>query len=62
MTNITDNFVIMFGMACVLLALILQTAHGFFDADVGEVLIGLMIIFQAVTFYFIFGEDDGPTN
>jgi len=45
-------------MAMVTLALILQTANGFFDADVGEVLIGLMIIFQGWVLYLILGEDD----
>jgi len=58
MINITDNFIVMFAMAMVTLALILQTANGFFDADVGEVLIGLMIIFQGWVLYLILGEDD----
>ena len=56
--NITDNFIVMFSMAMVIVALILQTANGFFDADVGETLIGLMILFQAWMLYMILGEDN----
>jgi hypothetical protein len=48
----------MFAMACVTVALILRTSSGFFDADVGEVLIGLMIIAQAWVLYIILGDDD----
>lgn len=58
MIKITDNFVLMFGLAMVTIALILQTANGFFDADVGETLIGLMILFQAWMLYMILGEDN----
>jgi hypothetical protein len=58
MPNITDNFVLMFGMACVTVALILRTASGFFEADVGEVLIALMLIAQAWVLYLILGDDD----
>jgi hypothetical protein len=57
--NITDNFIVMFSMAMVIVALILQTANGFFDADVGETLIGMMILFQAWMLYMILGEDNG---
>ena len=56
--NITDNFIVMFSMAMVTVALILQTANGFFGADVGETLIGLMILFQAWMLYMILGEDN----
>jgi hypothetical protein len=58
MINITDNFIVMFSMACVTVALILQTANGFFGADVGETLIGLMVLFQAWVLYIILGDDD----
>jgi hypothetical protein len=58
MIKITDNFVLMFGLAMVTIALILKTANGFFDADVGEILIGLMILFQAWMLYMILGEDN----
>jgi hypothetical protein len=58
MIKITDNFIVMFSMAMVIVALILQTANGFFDADVGETLIGLMILFQAWMLYMILGEDN----
>ncbi len=57
--NITDNFIVMFSMAMVIVALILQTANGFFEADMGETLIGLMILFQAWMLYMILGEDNG---
>jgi hypothetical protein len=57
MPTITDNFVLMFGMACVTVALILRTASGFFEADVGEVLIALMLIAQAWVLYIILGDD-----
>ena len=56
--NITDNFIVMFSMAMVTVALILQTANGFFGADVGETLIGLMVLFQAWVLYIILGEDN----
>ena len=59
MIKITDNFIVMFSMAMVTIALILQTANGFFDADVGETLIGMMILFQAWMLYMILGEDNG---
>jgi|FLOH01.1.fsa_nt_gi hypothetical protein len=59
MIKITDNFIVMFSMAMVIVALILQTANGFFDADVGETLIGMMILFQAWMLYMILGEDNG---
>ena len=59
MIKITDNFIVMFSMAMVIVALILQTANGFFDADVGETLIGMMILFQAWVLYIILGEDNG---
>ena len=58
MIKITDNFIVMFSMAMVIVALILQTANGFFDADVGKTLIGLMILFQAWMLYMILGEDN----
>jgi hypothetical protein len=58
MIKITDNFIVMFSMAMVIVALILQTANGFFGADVGETLIGLMILFQAWMLYMILGEDN----
>ena len=57
--NITDNFIVMFSMAMVIVALILQTANGFFEADMGETLIGLMILFQAWVLYIIVGKDNG---
>ena len=57
--NITDNFIVMFSMAMVIVALILQTANGFFEADMGETLIGLMVLFQAWMLYMILGEDNG---
>ena len=58
MINITDNFIVMFAMAMVTVALILQTANGFFGADVGETLIGLMILFQGWVLYLILGDDN----
>ena len=58
MINITDNFIVMFAMAMVTVALILQTANGFFGADVGETLIGLMILFQGWVLYLILGDND----
>ena len=58
MIKITDNFVLMFGLAMVTIALILKTANGFFDTDVGEILIGLMVLFQAWMLYMILGEDN----
>ena len=58
MINISDNFIVMFAMAMVTVALILQTANGFFGADVGETLIGLMILFQGWVLYLILGDDD----
>ena len=58
MIKISDNFIVMFSMAMVTVALILQTANGFFEADMGETLIGLMIIFQAWVLYMILGDDD----
>ena len=58
MIKITDNFVLMFGLAMVTIALIIKTANGFFDADVGEILIGMMILFQAWMLYMILGEDN----
>lgn len=58
MIKITDNFVLMFGLAMVTIALILKTANGFFDADVGEILIGMMILFQAWMLYMILGENN----
>ena len=58
MIKITDNFIVMFSMAMVIVALILQTANGFFGADVGETLIGLMVLFQAWVLYIILGEDN----
>jgi len=45
-------------MAMVTVALILQTANGFFGADVGETLIGLMILFQGWVLYLILGDND----
>jgi hypothetical protein len=48
----------MFSMAMVTVALILQTANGFFGADVGETLIGLMVLFQGWVLYLILGEDN----
>ena len=57
MIKITDNFIVMFSMAMVTVALILQTANGFFGADVGETLIGLMVLFQGWVLYLILGED-----
>jgi hypothetical protein len=58
MIKITDNFIVMFSMAMVIVALILQTANGFFGADVGETLIGLMVLFQGWVLYLILGEDN----
>lgn len=58
MIKITDNFIVMFAMAMVTVALILQTANGFFGADVGETLIGLMILFQAWVLYLILGDNN----
>jgi len=58
MINITDNFIVMFAMAMVTVALILQTANGFFGADVGETLIGLMVLFQGWVLYLILGDDN----
>jgi len=58
MIKITDNFVLMVGLAMVTIALILKTANGFFGADVGETLIGLMILFQGWVLYLILGDDD----
>jgi hypothetical protein len=58
MIKITDNFIVMFSMAMVTVALILQTANGFFGADVGETLIGLMVLFQGWVLYLILGEDN----
>jgi len=58
MINISDNFIVMFAMAMVTVALILQTANGFFGADVGETLIGLMILFQGWVLYLILGDND----
>jgi len=58
MINISDNFIVMFAMAMVTVALILQTANGFFGADVGETLIGLMILFQGWVLYLILGDDN----
>ena len=58
MINISDNFIVMFAMAMVTVALILQTANGFFGADIGEVLIGLMVLFQGWVLYLILGDDD----
>jgi hypothetical protein len=58
MIKITDNFVLMFGLAMVTIALIIKTANGFFDADFGEILIGMMILFQAWMLYMILGEDN----
>jgi len=55
MIKITDNFIVMFSMAMVTVALILQTANGFFGADVGETLIGLMVLFQGWVLYLILG-------
>jgi hypothetical protein len=59
MIKITDNFVLMVGLAMVTIALILKTANGFFDTDVGEILIGMMVLFQAWMLWMITGEDDG---
>ena len=58
MAKITDNFIVMFAMACVTVALILRTSSGFFDADVGEVLISLMLIAQAWVLYIILGDEN----
>ena len=58
MINISDNFIVVFAMAMVTVSLILQTANGFFGADVGETLIGLMILFQGWVLYLILGDDD----
>lgn len=58
MIKITDNFVLMFGLAMVTIALIIKTANGFFDAGAGEILIGMMILFQAWMLYMILGEDN----
>ena len=58
MINITDNFIVMFAMAMVTVALILQTASGFFGVDVGETLIGLMVLFQGWVLYLILGDDN----
>ena len=58
MIKITDNFIVMFSMAMVTVALILQTANGFFGADVGETLIGLMVLFQGWVLYLILGDND----